>query len=281
MNNNNNYSNNDWKKKQNKNKKNKIKSSWEGSHKWYNKIVSEEGHYYHQQVILPALLKLIDSKKTKSLLDLGCGQGVLARALPQDIEYTGIDLSSSLIKSAKTLSKKKKQKQEFLVGDITQKLPVKKNDFDTAVLLLSLQNIEDGEIAIKNASAHLKNQGHLIIVLNHPSFRIPKQSSWHFEDKNHKTTMSRLIQGYLSPLKIPIQTAPSQGQKSALTYSYHHPLSTYSVWLKKHHFYIEEMQELISDKTSTGGRAKAENKGRKEIPLFLVISAIKIKMGSV
>ena len=95
--------------------KKKRKSSWEGSHKWYNKIVSEEGHYYHQKVILPALLKLIDLKKTKSLLDLGCGQGVLARALPKTIEYTGIDLSPSLIKSAENLSQNKNKKKNLLL----------------------------------------------------------------------------------------------------------------------------------------------------------------------
>ena len=278
--------NNNYSKKNYKKKPNNKKSSWEGSHKWYNKIVSEEGHYYHQKVILPALLKLIDLKKTKSLLDLGCGQGILARALPQTIEYTGIDISPSLIKSAKNFSKNTKKErdthkpkqtncdhlQKFLVGDITQKLPIEKKDFAVAVMLLSLQNIEDGESAIKRAAFHLKDQGQLIIVLNHPSFRIPRQSSWHFEETK---TMSRLISSYLSPLKIPIQTAPSKGQKSAMTYSYHNPLSIYSSWLKKHNLYIEELQELISDKTSTGGRAKAEHKSRKEIPLFLVISVKK------
>lgn len=251
----------------------KRKTSWESSHKWYKSIVANEGHYYHKEVILPKLLKLIDCDKTKTVLDLGCGQGVLARALPPQMEYTGIDLSPSLIKEAKRLSFKN-SRQQFLVGDITKKLPLKKTDFDMAVILLALQNVKEGQKAIENASFHLKEGGQLLIVLNHPCFRIPRQSSWYFSEEGKNC--SRQITSYLSPLEIPIQTNPSEGHRSAKTFSYHHPLSDYSHWLKHSHFYIKGLQELISNKNSTGSRAKAENCSRKEIPMFLIIDAKKI-----
>ena len=31
----------------------KSKTSWEGSHEWYDKIVGEKGHYFHEHVIFP------------------------------------------------------------------------------------------------------------------------------------------------------------------------------------------------------------------------------------
>ncbi|MFA5249929.1 MAG: class I SAM-dependent methyltransferase [Parachlamydiales bacterium] len=249
-------------------------SSFESSHQWYSNLVGKEGHYYHQKVILPALLFLMNLKnpEKKALLDLGCGQGILERHLPKKLNYTGIDLSASLIQEAQRLCKN--PSRHFLVSDITEELPIKKHFFDFVVLLLSLQNLENGEKAIQNAALHLKNHGELLIVLNHPAFRIPRQSAWHFNEKSR--LFSREVMSYLSSMKIPIQTAPSKNHFSPTTHSYHHPLSTYSQWLKKNHFFIEELQELVSDKVSTGSRARAENRIRKEIPLFLILKARKI-----
>ena len=61
-----------------------------------------KGAYYHQAVILPNALRLLG--KYSSLLDLGCGQGVLQRQMPESVEYVGIDASKELIASAKKMT---------------------------------------------------------------------------------------------------------------------------------------------------------------------------------
>ncbi len=251
--------------------KNFHKTSFQQSHSWYKNLVGEKGHYYHQKVIIPKVLELLNISKGQSLLDLGCGQGVLARALPDNIEYFGLDLSHGLIKSAKELSSKNCR---FQVADVTKKLPIEKKNFDYACIILALQNISDGEKVILNAKDHLKENGSLIIVLNHPCFRIPRYSFWEV-DKNQKIEYRRLNL-YMSNIEIPLLTNPSQGEKSKILYSYHNPLSTYSSWLKNAGFLIESFDELTSDKKSTGACAEMENKARNEFPLFLAIKAKKI-----
>ena len=72
-------------------------TSWDSAKKWYNDSVGEKGHYYHQAIILKKVLKLLDLKNDASLLDLGCGQGVLQRHLPKTIHYTGVDNSKTLL----------------------------------------------------------------------------------------------------------------------------------------------------------------------------------------
>ena len=69
----------------------------------YDKIVGKEGHYFHQHVIIPNLLKLFDFKKYEApkLLDLGCGQGFLQEHVPKNVAFTGVDASTSLINLAK------------------------------------------------------------------------------------------------------------------------------------------------------------------------------------
>ena len=245
-----------------------MKKNWDSSEKWYTSCVGEKGHYYHQTVVLPNALRLLGKKG--SLLDLGCGQGVLARHLGEGVEYVGIDQSKELISSAKKMT----PNGTFIVADASEELPLEKKDFDRACFLLSLQNMEHGEKAIASASRHLKKQGTLLIVLNHPCFRIPRQSSWGIDEKMH--LQYRRMNGYLSAQKIPIQTNPSQ-KESADTISYHHSLSDYSAWLQKARCAIVAMEEWCSDKKSEGAKAKMEDRARKEIPLFMAILAQKVK----
>ncbi|MBI5273208.1 MAG: class I SAM-dependent methyltransferase [Chlamydiia bacterium] len=244
-------------------------SSWNDAKPWYSSIVGDKGHYYHQALIFPNLFKLLRLSPGSALLDLGCGQGVLARNLPQETAYVGVDLSEKLIDEAKKHTKH--SQCTFLVADATKKLPIQKTNFDYAVCILSLQNMENMSGAIQNAANHLKQRGELILVLNHPCFRIPRQSSWGIDAQ--AKLQYRRINRYMTPLKIPLQIHPSKGEESALTYSFHHSLSDFSQALSAHGFSIRAIEEWCSDKKSTGANQRMENLARKEIPLFLTLVA--------
>lgn len=248
-------------------KRNNPSSSWEKSAGWYDKAVGTEGHYYHTHIVLPGALRLLALDETSSLLDLACGQGVLERQIQKSISYLGIDASSSLIRAAQ--GKCKTKNHLFALGDITAPLTLAHKNFTHATLILALQNVEDPENVLRNAALHLKKGGKLLIVMNHPCFRIPRQTSWEI-DKAKKIQYRRLDR-YLTPLEIPIYTHPSQKEDSPATRSFHFPLSAYSTWLKNTGFNIQLMEEWISDKRSTGGAAAMENRSRKEFPLFLAL----------
>jgi len=247
-------------------------SSWEEAGKWYDRIVRNEGHYDHQTTILPRLLPLLNLEPHSSLLDIGCGQGVLERHLPPSISYLGIDLSSHLITAAKKRTRANAHRN-FLVADATQALDLKVCFFSHAVAMLCLQNFAYPLGAMQNCSRALQPNGSFHIVLNHPCFRIPRQSSWGIDMQ--KKVQYRRVDKYLSPLSIPIQTHPSQGTKSSETWSFHHPLSAYSAWLKETGFVIELIEEWSSSRLSTGKYASMENQSRLEFPLFLYLSARK------
>jgi len=236
-------------------------TSWETSSSWYDKIVGDKGHYYHQHVIIPGILKLLQLKPGHRLLDLACGQGVLARYLPQNVDYVGIDASFSLIQEAQ-----KKSHHHFIVGDVSK--PLNEGKFTHVSIILALQNIEEGGAVVKNAAVHLEKDGKCIIVLNHPCFRIPRQSAWGVDET--KKLQYRRIDRYLSPLKIPIQTHPGT-QNSEKTWTFHHCLSDYTRWLQASGFVIEVIEEWVSNKKSLGGQARMENRSREEFPLFLAI----------
>ena len=227
-----------------------------------------KGHYYHQHVVIPGVLKLLALDQSSRLLDVACGQGVLGRSIHKNIPYTGFDIARSLVEEAKRLDHS--DKHTYLVGDATQDLPLGEWKFTHAAIILALQNIEDGGSVITNITNHLLPNGKLVIVLNHPAFRIPRQSSWGIDEKNKM--QYRKINVYMSPLKIPIDMHP--GQKGGpLTWSFHEPIGYYISLLVRHGFVIDAFEEWTSDKESEGSARRMENRSRAEFPLFLAISA--------
>ena len=121
---------------------------------------------------------------------------------------SGVDLSKGLIAKAK-----KGSDAPFHVHDITKPFDVGKV-FDTVTIVLALQNLENPKGFFENAKRHLVQGGKLIIVMNHPCFRIPRQSSWEINE-TQKLQM-RCVNRYMTPMEIPIQSNPSKGKKSEM-----------------------------------------------------------------
>lgn len=253
----------------------KAKTSWEPVQKWYDKAVGQEGHYYHRHIILPRLLKhwKLEKMPQASVLDLACGQGILARHLPKHVEYLGVDASPSLIKAAK--SHDPQDKHLYQVADITKPMHIPDQEFTHAAIILALQNLEDPQNALLNASKLLRNGGRLALILNHPCFRIPRQSSWGIDEK--KRLQYRRVDSYMSEHIIPIQAHPGEAKAETVTTSYHWPLSSLTKWLFDSNFSIRLIEEWCSDKESTGSKAKMENRARDEFPLFMALFAEKME----
>ncbi len=251
----------------------KTNTSWNKAGKWYDKAVGTQGHYFHERIVLPRTLELLRLTDRSSILDVGCGQGVLARQINPKTTYFGVDSASSLISAANKYNKS--ENQHFIQADATKGFPIAKKDFTHAASIFALQNMEFPELAIKNIAEHMVLGGTFVMVLNHPCFRIPRHSSWGI-DAEHKLEYRR-VNRYSSHLKIPITMHPGSGEHSGLTWSFHIPLADLSAYLKEAGFVIEEIQEWASDKTSVGKAAKMENRSRNEFPLFMAIKARKDK----
>lgn len=246
----------------------KKETSWEPASDWYDQIVGDKGHTYHTDLIFPNLLPMMQLKAKDTLLDIGCGQGVLSRVLPKGVHYTGLDLSKSLIVEAKKRSKD--QAQEFIVQNACIPFDLGKQ-FSHIAMILCFQNMEESSVVLSNVAKHLSPKGKAFFVLNHPCFRIPRQTSWGVDEP--KKIQYRRIDRYMSPLQIPIMIHPSQKEDSPSLISFHTSLSDLTCLLFQHGFLIEKIEEWCSNKESVGRAAKMENRARKEFPLFMTIQA--------
>jgi SAM-dependent methyltransferase len=70
------------------------------------------GHEYQANVVIP----VIEKYSVKSVLEIGCGSGHLAKLIPQSIKYIGFDKSLLAIKSAKS----RRPSGTFITGDIRE-----------------------------------------------------------------------------------------------------------------------------------------------------------------
>src|SRR4030042_4661270 len=138
-------------------------TSWKRVGGWYKGLVGGKGHYYHQKIIMPGVLRIIKSGK---VADLGCGTGILGRYLKDNV-YLGVDLAKNLIEEAKRLDGNPKHK--YIIGDITKKLEIG-SDFNWVAVILSLQNVKRPFGVVENAKRLLAKNGKLLIVINHPAF---------------------------------------------------------------------------------------------------------------
>ena len=250
-----------------------IRTSWEGVADWYGGHLRESDALL-KTVVYPAALKALGELKSKTLLDIACGEGAFSRlAAGAGAKVTGFDAAPSLVAQAKRLAP---TNASYFVADAEEFfLKLNGEKFDAACCLLAIQNIREPRRVFRDAASALKPGGILVVAMNHPCFRVPRQSSWGFE--NARQIQYRRIDMYMSDLNVPIIAHPGQA-RSAKTLSYHRPLSHYVNEMSSRGLAIIEMQELVSDRLSDSGpRAKAENRARREIPMFLLIKAVKIK----
>lgn len=247
------------------------KTSWGNVAVWYDEMLEEKENTYQKNIILPNILRLADIKKGETILDLACGTGFFAREFfKKGARVIGVDISPELIEIAKKNSPKE---ISYFVSPADRLRQVKDGSVDKIAIILAIQNIENISGVFGECTRILKTGGKILLVMNHPAFRVPKQSSWEFDEKNK--IQYRRISEYMSESKIKIEMRPSEDDGEQ-TVSFHRPLQVYFKMLKKNRFCVSGLEEWISDKKSQPGpRAESENKARKEFPLFLFTEAIK------
>ncbi len=248
----------------------KPSTSWGGVADWYDRLLKDNKDTYQREVVLPHLLRLMEIAHGDVVLDLACGQGFFAAAfLREGAKVIGADIAPELIALAKKSLPKEARLHVAPSHRVTQ---VKEGTVDKVAIVLAIQNIDDARGTFQECARVLKPGGALHIVMNHPAFRVPKRSAWGWDKDG---TQYRRVDGYLTEAKEKIEMHPG-GKPEAHTLSFHRPLQFYVKALVRAGFAVTDMEEWISHKKSDSGpRAAAENKARKEIPLFLYLQAIK------
>jgi ubiquinone/menaquinone biosynthesis C-methylase UbiE len=240
-------------------------TSWGKSADWYDKMLSNDDTFQNK-VILPNLIRLMDLKKGEQVLDVGCGSGFFSKVFSEaGAKVTGVDVGEELLK----IAKQNVPTADFRLASADNISFIKNGSVNKVVFVLSLQNISDAAVAIAEASRTLRAGGKLYIVLNHPAFRIPGETSWGWDEQ--KKVQYRRLDSYLSEKKSKILMHPGKVD-SEFTWSFHAPLQYYFKAFFKNNLLVERLEEWITHReTPTGPRKLAENRAKAEFPMFICL----------
>ena len=225
-------------------------TSWGGVADWYDDVVNSSDSY-QKHVLMPNILRIVEPKKGMTILDIACGQGYFSRAFSEKgATVIASDISDELIKIA--------QQQKGSIIDyhiaLSDKLSfVKDSSIDVVTIILALQNIEKISETITEVARTLKLGGRLIVIINHPAFRIPQKSDWGWDEKISK--QFRKIFSYMSDDSIRIDMNPGEKvvAKKKFTVSFHRPLQSYFKVFAKNGFGVIRLEEWIFQNYSAAG----------------------------
>jgi len=144
----------------------KILDSWQKNATPWTKAIQENQIETRVTVTNQAIIDVVKSIKANSILDIGCGEGWLVRALSsKGVSVTGIDAIPDLIANAKKQSKNSYQVLEYeqlsetTIGD----------KYDVAICNFSLLGKESVEHIFKTIPLILNEDGYFIIQTLHPN----------------------------------------------------------------------------------------------------------------
>jgi ubiquinone/menaquinone biosynthesis C-methylase UbiE len=109
--------------------------------------------------------RLINLQKGGSLLDIGCGWGLLLKELARkdpSLKLFGIDISPEMVRVAKRNFQNSKQ-VEIKEGSAA-KLPYKSNSFNTVTCILSFHHHPDSQQSLREMYRVLKPKGKLLLL---------------------------------------------------------------------------------------------------------------------
>ncbi|MFY9461831.1 MAG: class I SAM-dependent methyltransferase [Candidatus Sungiibacteriota bacterium] len=246
-------------------------TSWGGVAGWYDDYLERNEDSYQRQVILPNLLRVLGIRRGTRVFDIACGQGFFTREFARlGARAIGADISKELIEYARAHSPRE---IVFYVSPAHQLSFAPAGEFDIVTIVLAVQNIQNISEVFAEAARVLRPAGRLVLVLNHPVLRVPKNSSWGWDARTN--TQYRRIDRYLSAERVGIVMHPGK-KNSEQTVTYHRSLQDIFRALLKNGFAVAKLEEWISHrKSQRGPRQKNEDVARKEFPLFLMLEARK------
>lgn len=239
---------------------------------WYDEKQGDSGDLWHRTLIDPGLFARLGSIPSGArVLDLGCGNGYIARRLARaGARVVGIDSSPELIERARAREAADPLGIAYRTADAADLSGFDDRSFEIGVSNMSLMDIADAAGAIREVSRVLMPEGRFVFSISHPCFDVDSRSAWQVEVALGAPTVFRRVAGYREPHSDTYGWELPDGRRFR-TVGYHRPLSWYVKELRASGFVVLDIEEPAPEPTFEGRRIQRE--WIEQIPLHLVIEA--------
>ncbi|MEM6802907.1 MAG: class I SAM-dependent methyltransferase [Bacteroidota bacterium] len=162
---------------------------WESNADFWDQHMGWEGNRFHNELIAPSTIKLLELSAGDKLLDIGCGNGIFARKMAaKGIEVLAFDFSAQHIKNARSYPSEHIEYKVLDATDKTALLSLGENSFKGAVSNMVLMDIPVIKPMFEAVYELLKPGGAFVFSTIHPCFNL----STHTQVKEIKDVNGRL-----------------------------------------------------------------------------------------
>ncbi|MFF0295995.1 class I SAM-dependent methyltransferase [Kitasatospora sp. NPDC004614] len=234
--------------------------SWDTIADWYTALLRAGSamNDFNRDVLLE---HLPDELGGHRVLDLGCGEGVIARAVAaRGASVVGIDPSPRMIEHAKSAVAGRAGTVSYSIDDGCVLRTVATDSVDWVTAGLSLNNVPDLDAALSAVRRVLTAHGSLVFTIPHPCFEAPHATWTQTEDG----TARRVVGAYLAE-GFWRSTNPEAVRRAG---NQHRTLSTYLTALVRHGFVLDAITE-----PAPGSQLAAAQPQRAGLPPFLAVRA--------
>ncbi len=150
--------------------------AWEANADYWNERMSE-GNDFHEILIKPSQLRLLQIKKDEEILDIACGNGQFSRTMSElGANVLATDVSNRMILNAKARTPESYTSLTFDVLDATDRDSLSalgKCKYDSVVCTMALFDMVDIVPLIESLPILLKPNGKFVFSIIHPAFNSP------------------------------------------------------------------------------------------------------------
>lgn len=201
---------------------------WDDKARFWDGLHGDRGNLFHQRLIEPSVLQLLDLSAGERVLDIGCGNGALARQMAAlGAEVVGIDFSPKMIDLARRRSTDVAA-INYRVVDATDEsalLRLGERSYDAITCTMALMDMPSISSLFRAASQLLKDTGCLVFATAHPAFNSNNPVFLHEKEDRAGTVRERYAIKLYAYLDMqPVKGAGAPGEPMPHTY-YHRPLS--------------------------------------------------------
>ena len=186
------------------------------------------------------VIEILGNVRNKKIVDLGCGNGKVARWLSQNgAIVSGVDLTNQQIEFAKKIEGEKNNGIKYFVKDISKQSFSLDEKYDVAIALMTHLYLNEKEFiqSIKNACKALNNGGAFIYANIHPCRILLSQ-----EQKGAILLNRNKEIDYFKIQKLSSSIVSTTNTKSTTNY-YNHPLEFVLNTLIEAGFKIKKIHE--------------------------------------